>query len=338
MFGLGCDYMIGASVVVARNGGEIATCSADENADLFWAIKGGGRTLGIVVSMTFAGLPDVSACEGKFAAGQRVYLPTGMLTMPDRKAVMDHLLRRCVMSRPIEYNVAATFIGGGAMNPCIVTEFWFGENAQQGLDYFKETKEHVGLAVADTYGVHPYHSAIQKWANGPKGEDVGPGSYHFRGIMPKTLTPGIAEAMVNALNMPQPDGITTVMLVDKMGGGKSQDKDAATKCAVPERPNFWIIILAQWKPEITGHEEGRATAVVWVRDLWKALTLECNKSEGDSEHILDSSHGSTDDLMAEALQFGQQAKFRQLFGDSTERMKRIKAAFDPDNVCGVLKA
>ena len=56
------------------------------------------------------------------------------------------------------------------MKPCIMAEFWFGDNTQAGLDYFASTKQNVGFAVADTYGIHDYYTGIQRWANGPKGE------------------------------------------------------------------------------------------------------------------------------------------------------------------------
>ena len=52
MYGLGVDYLHSATVVTTRNGGEIITCSAQEETDLFWAIKGGGPNFGIVCEMT----------------------------------------------------------------------------------------------------------------------------------------------------------------------------------------------------------------------------------------------------------------------------------------------
>lgn len=58
-FGLAIDNLLAAQVVTAS--GEIVTASADEHADLFWAIRGGGGNFGIVAEFTFqlASVPQI---------------------------------------------------------------------------------------------------------------------------------------------------------------------------------------------------------------------------------------------------------------------------------------
>lgn len=54
-YGLSCDNLVSADLVTAQ--GDLVTASARENADLFWALRGGGWDLGVVTSFEFRAYP-----------------------------------------------------------------------------------------------------------------------------------------------------------------------------------------------------------------------------------------------------------------------------------------
>lgn len=54
-FGLTIDNLLGVDMVLAD--GSFVTASADQNADLFWAVRGGGGNFGVVTSFLFRGNP-----------------------------------------------------------------------------------------------------------------------------------------------------------------------------------------------------------------------------------------------------------------------------------------
>jgi FAD/FMN-containing dehydrogenase len=64
-YGLALDNVVAAEVVIAD--GEIVRASAEENPELFWAIRGGGGNFGIVTAFEFAAHPTTDVFYGKIA-------------------------------------------------------------------------------------------------------------------------------------------------------------------------------------------------------------------------------------------------------------------------------
>jgi FAD/FMN-containing dehydrogenase len=56
-YGLTCDRMVGASIVTAD--GQSRSVTADQDSDLYWALRGGGGSFGVVTALTFQTHPTV---------------------------------------------------------------------------------------------------------------------------------------------------------------------------------------------------------------------------------------------------------------------------------------
>ena len=82
LHGLTCDQLVETEIVIAS--GERLVCNANENADLFWACRGGGGNFGVNVSLTFQTFPvgDYAVFRLNWNEGVGELLPAALELLP----------------------------------------------------------------------------------------------------------------------------------------------------------------------------------------------------------------------------------------------------------------
>jgi FAD/FMN-containing dehydrogenase len=151
-YGFNADSVIEAEVVTAD--GELLRVSADENADLFWGIRGGGGNFGIVTSLEFSLYPLTEVYGGN-------------LFYPIQKApeVLKHYAR-WIETLPDEMTTAVVFLNYPPipeMPPYLsgrsfiaVRAAYSGERPEEGKELMRFWYEGFGEPDVDDMRVMPY--------------------------------------------------------------------------------------------------------------------------------------------------------------------------------------
>ncbi len=103
-YGLACDNLVSVEIVTAD--GQLRTASAEENAELFWGIRGGGGNFGVVTSFEFQLHP----------VGPEVMLCNMMYPIEDAKAVIT-AWRDFLATTPDDVSSICTFWSVPAVDP-----------------------------------------------------------------------------------------------------------------------------------------------------------------------------------------------------------------------------
>jgi FAD/FMN-containing dehydrogenase len=141
-FGLACDNVNSFQIVVAD--ASVRTASAEENPDLYWALRGGGGNFGAVVSFEYQLHPITTVLAGMIVhplerAGEALRFYRDYIeTVPDELTIYAG-----VLTTPDGFDVLA-FV------PC-----YCGDNLDMGIGLLEPLRK-FGPPVADTVAAMPY--------------------------------------------------------------------------------------------------------------------------------------------------------------------------------------
>jgi FAD/FMN-containing dehydrogenase len=290
-YGLALDNLRSAEMVMAD--GSVRHASADENPDLFWAIRGGGGNFGIAASLEYAVHP-----VGPIIAGGLVAHP-----LSSGASVLRFFRDTCA-ALPDEMMLLAGLMtapdGSGAKLVGIVAghcgSLPDGEAALRPLKAF-------GPPLMDAMGPMPYCALNTLFDAGlPRGA-----LNYWKSQFLTDLTDDCIAALLE-LSATAPSPMSQIV-VEHFHGAASRVPVPDTACAM-RITGFNVLIVSQWMdPRET------ETNVKWCRDCYAALSPYLRTFR----YVNYLDHDEGDDPAAVA------------YGPNYGRLRDLKAKYDPEN-------
>ncbi len=296
-FGLSLDNLVSADVVTAD--GRFQTASERENADLFWALRGGGGNYGVVTSFEFRLHPVKDIYGGPMffelseVANVLEFFRSYIADAPEEMGAFPAFQIAPPLPFIPEDRHGDTFI---AMVAC-----WAGplEQGESALKPFHD----VAPVVAEFVGPMPYPAL-----NSAFDALVPPGLQHYwKASFVKELTDdGIAAHQRYGPEVPV---VNSTVHIYPINGAAHRVASDATAFAYRDA-NFATVIAGMW-PDPSQNEANTK----WVRDYYDAI----------APH---SEAGGYINFMAG----DDQDRIKANYKGNYDRLVEIKRKFDPDNL------
>jgi FAD/FMN-containing dehydrogenase len=297
---LALDALVSAELVTAD--GQVLRAAADEHADLFWALRGGGGNFGVVTSFEFALVEvDPMVQFGLFFWG----LEHGPAAL--------RLARDVVATLPDDLNVILAGVNAPPA-PFVPEQHRLQPGYALLLVGFDDAAGFGAVAdrlrgdvppLFEFVSPMPYVQLQQLF------DEANPFGIHCydKSLYLPDLTDDVVAVITEHMGRKQSP--ESVLFLYRLDGAYSRVGEDDTAFGGGRSPRYAAFILGLgWSPEVLAGEER------WVRSFWEEL----------SPHAL----GSGTYLNGEA-DVGQE-RVRASYGHKLERLATVKATYDPDNV------
>jgi hypothetical protein len=300
-YGLSCDSLVEAELVTAD--GSVAKASADENPDLFWAIRGGGGNFGVVTTFTFE----------LYELGPDVAFAATFYPLEDAPQIMRGW-RDYVEGAPDEVTsvcVTITFPANPDLpeavhdRPVIIVGGVYAGDVDAGLAEMQPLRE-LGTPLFDMSGPTPF-VGVQTGFDPLFPRDT------LRAYWKSQYLDELSDAAIDTITAKAQDRPAPLTLVNTfhMGGAIARVGEEDTAFATRTSP-YMVSIDGMWT------EAGDDAAnVAWVRSTWSDIG-----EYGTGEVYLNFTGLADEDTTAGV---------DSALGRNLGRLAEIKAKYDPDN-------
>ncbi|GJM29397.1 MAG: FAD-linked oxidase [Cyclobacteriaceae bacterium] len=298
--GMSIDNLVRAQVVLAD--GSCVSASAEENQDLFWAIRGGGGNFGIVTSFEFNLYdlgPEVmfAACMYPRSAAQKVM----DFWVEFTRDLPDEMTTDCLHWSIPEHEAFPKELHGKPVTALAGMYFGSPEEGRKALQPLREVAE----PLLDLSNVYPYAAVNQMFdAFLVKGTL----NSYWKSLYVDDLSDDLIKLILDKVNnSPSPQSLLSIR---NLQGALS--RVGASETAFGDRSGrFLVSIDTMWTDQ-----DDDANNIQWTREFFSEL----HKHSGGQVYFNFNSDMSGSDNLAE-----------DSYGSNYQKLVEIKTKYDPEN-------
>jgi len=296
MFGLSCDNVEAFTLVTAD--GSIVHANGRENADLFWALRGGGGNFGVVTEFEVRLHPLTS-----------LFLATSFCVEHDISRLLEEWRKfmpgapdelkwnLSLRLAPLAENVPAEIRGKPALS---VSLAWYGDSAegQRLADHIFSIGKHVAITKDDISFLNLQTMADMDFPHGRR--------YYTKSGFFMNLDDRTIRVMIESLaSIPSPN---TQIELAYLGGAASRVGAAETAFGDRSAP-FIVNLLADWFDATEDAEN-----IAWVRKIFSSLRPAMKPG-----------------VYVNFMSGDEQDRVHEAYHERWERMVKAKTHYDPHN-------
>jgi hypothetical protein len=288
-FGLACDNLISADVVTAD--AQLLKASEQDNAELFWGLRGGGGNFGIVTSFEYRLHP-----VGPLVLSGPVFHPAA------RARDVLRFYREFSASEPDELTTYAGLLTGPDGTPLVGLVPCYAGPPEQG-EKLVERLHTFGPPAIDMIGPMPY-VAVQRMFN----DAFPPGRYNYwKSSLAFEITDQLIDTLVEHMaRVPSPH---SAVMLEHYHGAYSRKAPTATAYS-HRRPTYDVVIIANWTAPADNDRN-----IAWARELFAAVQPQVSRAV--YVNFLDRDDGAE--------------RIRAAYGDNYDRLVALKRKHDSTN-------